>query len=166
MRHPWRNGGSSHPYAELERCPRMDKCPCSQDSNRTFEIRAPPWMARCRDGEKGPEIKHRLSRVWRATPSEGFAFVSAKFWARNVEDEGRFVQERTVPAPPVLCCPSLVHLLARGSAITRSDAFAVVVTKLGFNSTFIGRAGNRTFPAGIEARMPRLPGILPSCKKD
>jgi len=32
----------------------MDECPCSHDSNRTFEIRAPPRMARRRDGEKGP----------------------------------------------------------------------------------------------------------------
>jgi len=32
------------------------------------------------------EIKHRLSQVWRATPSEGFAFVSAKFLARNEGD--------------------------------------------------------------------------------
>jgi len=28
--------------------------PVAKTRTRTFEIRAPPWMARCRDGEKGP----------------------------------------------------------------------------------------------------------------
>jgi len=28
-----------------------------QDSNRTFEIRASPWMARCRDGKELPHAE-------------------------------------------------------------------------------------------------------------
>ena len=39
----------------------MAECPCSQDSNRTFEIRALPRMARRRDGEKGPLAMTRIS---------------------------------------------------------------------------------------------------------
>ena len=34
----------------------MPKAPSDDhDSNRTFEVRAPPWMARCRDGLVSPE---------------------------------------------------------------------------------------------------------------
>ena len=43
------------------RWPWMAECPCSQDSNRTFEIRALPRMAKRRNGEKGPCA---LPRIW------------------------------------------------------------------------------------------------------
>ena len=33
------------------------------DSNRTFEVRAPPWMARCRDGGKRPLIEVSVLNV-------------------------------------------------------------------------------------------------------
>jgi len=42
----------------LMRWPWMAECPCSQDWNTMFQIRAPPRMARRRDGEKGPSRKY------------------------------------------------------------------------------------------------------------
>jgi hypothetical protein len=36
----------------------MAECPCSQDSNTLFEIRASPWMAKRRDGETEPTRKY------------------------------------------------------------------------------------------------------------
>jgi len=54
----------------------------------------------------------------------------------------------------------------RGSAITRSDAFAVVVAKLGFKPLSSAGRETRTFPAGHAARTPHWPGTLPACIKD
>jgi len=30
--------------------------PVAKTRTRMFEVSAPPWMARCRDGEKGPPV--------------------------------------------------------------------------------------------------------------
>jgi len=32
--------------------------PVAKTRTRMFEVSAPPWMARCRDGEKGPSRKY------------------------------------------------------------------------------------------------------------
>ena len=87
---------------------------------------------------------HRLSRVWRSTPSKSIRFCKRKFLVLYVTEPN---PKRPFPARRrssarkqrgAICTPQ-----SRGTAITRSDAFAVVVAKLGFKPSFIGRAGNK-----------------------
>ena len=53
----------------------------------------------------------------------------------------------------------------RGPAITRSDAFAVVVAKLGFKPSFISRAEHKDVFRRPCDTMSLWPGTLPSCIK-
>ena len=84
----------------------MFKCPCSQDSNKDFEIRAPPRMARRRDGVKGPKNETNVvaASVVVAMPVKNA--ICSQLYARLVKKKRLFLSNRLVTN----LCIAALHL--------------------------------------------------------